>query len=60
MDPFVNDSYANLPYKTNACFSYSNLLNHAQASEVSVNMLCIQLVLTKFSVAFITFKLCLV
>jgi hypothetical protein len=39
MDPFFNDGY-DLPYNSNARFSQSECtyMNHAQASEVSVNM----------------------
>ena len=45
MDLFIKDSY-NLPYNTNAYFSQAEhyFLNHAQAPDVSVNMLCIQFV----------------
>jgi len=46
MDAFLDDSY-NLPYNTNARFSQAErtFLNHAQASDVSVNTLHVQLVL---------------
>jgi hypothetical protein len=55
MDPFFNDGY-DLPYN-NTRFSQSErpYMNHAQASEVSVNMLHIQHVLTLFSVDFSAF-----
>jgi hypothetical protein len=44
MDLFLNNSAHNLSYNANAQFSQSErtYLNHPQASEVSVNMLCIQ------------------
>ena len=61
-DPFLNDG-CDLPYNTTAHFSQPEhtFLNHPQASEVSVNMLvCIQLVLTRSSVTFSPFRLCVI
>jgi len=61
MDSFLNDG-CNLSYNTNSPFSQPEqfFLNHAQASEVSVNMIHSQLVLTWFSVTFFAFRLCIV
>jgi hypothetical protein len=59
MDPFVIDGH-DLPYNTNSRFSQNErtYLNHAQVSDVSIELLYIWLVLTRLSVHLSTFKLC--
>ena len=63
MDHFLNDGY-DLSYNTNTRFPHSDrtYLNHGHASEVSLNMLHVQLTLTcspvNFKLSIIRYHIC--